>query len=139
MRAARYGRYPGLVVRFVVVALVVALAVALPSKSEDQRVGPFLAREITLGKLADSDVIYRSAGEQYDGVRVLLPSLTPTRREVIEAIQRQTGLRAYIYRDLSGATVLFGAGSRRILVRENIDRPNKVTAGNSSHATPPNL
>lgn len=134
VRATRHNFGPGGVARLCVVAAITIIAALLPIKHEDGRVGPLLRRESSLGELAVAGVIYPVADRQYDGVRVMLPSTTPTRREVIQAITQQTGFRASIFHCGNGATVLFGSGGGRIRVSASHNRPNQASAGNGAVA-----
>jgi hypothetical protein len=117
VRANRHGFLPGALCRFGIVAVVVITAVLLPTKHEDQRIGPLPHPDLTLGELTATGAIDPVFNQQHEVVRVSLPSRTPTRREVINAIQQQTGLKASIFHCGSGATILFGGGVGRIRVR----------------------
>jgi hypothetical protein len=118
VRAARYGFWPGMVARLGIVAVAIAIAVIAPTKHEDGRVGPLLRTDLTLGEMAAAGVINPPFDRQHDSVRVSLPSVKPTRREVIQAITQQTGFRASIFHCGNGATILFGGGGGRIRVAD---------------------
>ncbi len=117
-RSARYGLYPGGVFRIGVIVLAIAIATVAPTKHEDRRVGPFPQTTLTLAQLVSTEVIYPLSDPQYELSQVTLPSLLPTRREVMRAISEQTGLRASILHCGNGATILFGSGGGRIRVNE---------------------
>jgi hypothetical protein len=109
-RATRYGNLPGLVIRLLTVSVVITAAALAPFKHEDRKVGPLPNAEISLGELAKARVIYPPHNQQNQVIRVLLPSTLPTRREVMQAITKQTGFKTSILHCGNGATVLFGSG-----------------------------
>ncbi len=119
VRSIRYGFLLGAVARLGVVASVIIVATLLPTKHEDGKVGPLSRTDVSLGELAAIGVIYPLADEQRNEIHVLLPSTTPTRREIMHAITQQTGLQASIFHCGNGATVLFGSGGGRITISEN--------------------
>jgi hypothetical protein len=116
-RTRLWGFWPGVIYRFAVVAGFVALAAFAPTKHEDQRVGP-LRRDVSLGELVSAGIIYQLFETNHHDLRVSLPSPTPSRREVMEAITRQTGFRTHVYHCAHGATILFGSGGGAISVTE---------------------
>lgn len=116
VRELRCGFWPGAVARLTVVAVIVTTAALLPVKYEDGRVGPLPRVDMSFKELADGGVIYPISDDEQLPVRVVLPSLEPTRREVMQAIIQQTGLNASIFHCGNGATVLFGGGGGRIRV-----------------------
>lgn len=118
VRAARYGMHPGFAVRLGTIGVIVAIAAALPLKSEDQRVGPLAQSELTLGELAANGITYPLFDATHASIRVRLPSSNPTRREVMRAISDQTGFRTSIFHCGTGATVLFGGGVGRITISD---------------------
>jgi hypothetical protein len=132
VRALRYGFLPGAVARLSVIAVAIITAGLLPTKHEDGRVGPLPRVDISLGELAAVGVIYPLFDQRHDGIRVVLPSTTPTRREVMQAITRQTGFRASIFHCGNGATVLFGSGGGRIRVSESHESIKGAAARTSS-------
>src|SRR4051794_29985317 len=116
VRAVRYGFLPGIVAWLGVVMIVVTVAALAPTKHEDRRVGPLARTDTTLGELEGAGVIYALSNPQHEALHVRLPSTTPTRREVMQAIAQQTGFRASIFHCGNGATILFGSGGGRIRV-----------------------
>jgi hypothetical protein len=110
----------------------VVLATKAPLKSEDKRVAPLPRVEMTLGELAEAGVIYDLFDTKHKSRNVRLRSLTPTRREVMEAIGEQTGFRASIFHCGNGATILFGSGGGRILVSDRSTNASSSQA--ESHA-----
>jgi hypothetical protein len=122
VRAARYGFFPGVICRFGVAAAVILTAVHLPTKHEDGRVGPLSQTTISLGELVSAGVIYPLFDQRHDLLHVVLPSVRPTRREVMQGVREQTGFRASIFHCGNGATVLFGSGGGRIKVADNSRR-----------------
>lgn len=118
VRAARHGFWPGLVTRLGVVLAVVVVALLAPTKHEDGRVGPLPRSEVNLGELAAAGVIYPHSDRQHDSVRVSLPSVTPTRQEVMTCISEQTGFKPSIFHCGNGATILFGSGGGRIRIQD---------------------
>ncbi|MEI8291954.1 MAG: hypothetical protein WCH99_20990 [Verrucomicrobiota bacterium] len=125
VRAAHYGFWLGMAARLAVVFAAIVIASQMPTKHEDGRVGPLPRNNATLGELAAAGIIYPLYDHQHDPVRVVLPSATPTRREVMQAITQQTGFKVSILHCGNGATVLFGSGGGRIMVddREKNEQP----------------
>ena len=122
-RTARYGFLPGAARRFGIIVLSVTLAALAPTKHEDGRVGPLQSTSVTLAELVAARVIYPLSDSQFDGLHVTVPSLTPTRRQVMRAISEQTGLRASIFHCGNAATVLFGSGGGLIRVSGETTQP----------------
>lgn len=120
-RTARYGFLPGGLARLGLVVAVVWLAAVAPLKSEDARVGPLPRTKMTLEELATARVISLRE-ERFNAapppVAITLPSLTPSRREVLNAINQQTSFEASIFKCGNGATILFGSGVGPIRVSE---------------------
>jgi hypothetical protein len=124
-------------------AAAVVLAAKAPLKSEDKRVAPLPRVEITLGELVEAGVIYDLFDPNHKTRNVRLRSLTPTRREVMEAIGEQTGFRASIFHCGNGATILFGSGGGRIRVADRstnepptTTEPRPTAAADAHGATP---
>jgi hypothetical protein len=115
-RAHRYGFLPGGAIRGAVVAAIVVTAAYLPVKSWDARLGPFPQAQVTLGELAAARVILPLRDPALEKVPVSLPSTTPTRREVRQAISQRKDLRIGYLQCGNGATILFGASLSPIRV-----------------------
>jgi len=126
VRASRYGFFPGALTRLGVVVVIITAAALLPTKHEDGRVGPLARQDVSLGELNTAGVIYPLFDHRHDLIRVALPSTTPTRREVMQAITKQTGFTASIFHCGNGATVLFGSGGGRVMVDDKNEQPNKI-------------
>lgn len=123
VRASRYGFFPGLLLRGAVIAAVVVVAACLPNKGWDRRIPPLAQADVSLEELAAAHVIYPPRDEKLARVRVRLPSTAPTRREVLQAITQQTGLKASPSGLCgNGASILFGASVGPI--RVSVPRPN---------------
>lgn len=129
IRSSRHGFFTGAVARLGVVAVIITTAALLPMKHEDGRVGPLARQDVSLGELNAAEVIYPLSDRRHDGVRIVLPSATPTRREVMQAITRQTGFKASINHCGNGATVLFGSGGGRITVDDKHEQPKPPKDG----------
>jgi len=106
-RARFYGFLPGAGLRLGIVVAIVMVAVHLPVKREDVPLGELSQRTVTLGELAEAGMI-SPPDVKLEPVRVLLPSTTPTKREIMRAIAEQTGLRANVSRCATGASILSG-------------------------------
>lgn len=132
VRSSQYGFFLGTVARFSVVLSLITIATFLPTKAEDVRIGPFSRRDVSLGELAAAGVIFRLVDQQNDGIRVMLPSTTPTRREVMQAITQSTGFEASIFFPCgNGFTVLFGNIGSRIRVNESHELPYRDSAADA--------
>lgn len=107
-RIARYGFLPGATWKYGVIVAVVTLGALAPLKYEDDRIGPFPHTTVTLGELRAAHIIAPLKQEQYEELRVALPSTSPTRLELMNAIGEQTQLETSIFRCGNGATILFG-------------------------------
>lgn len=92
VRSHRYGFFPGVLVRLGVVVATVSIAALLPVKYGDRRVRALPRADVTLGELAAAHVLWPIRDEHQKTLRVTLPSTTPTRREVMAAIEQQTGV-----------------------------------------------
>ena len=109
-RRLRYGFLPGAIWRCATVVLIVTAGVMAPLKHEDRRVGPLSSASVTLAELAAAEIIYPLGDSQAEATRISLPSLSPTRQEVIDAIGRQTSCRARVFHCVYGSTIAFGGG-----------------------------
>lgn len=121
VRSRRYGFLPGAVARLVVVAAVLFVADAAPLKLEDRRVGPLVRSKLNLGELADAGILRAPIDARLESIPVVFPSANPTRRDVMRAIEEQTGFRTSHYHCGSMASVLFGSASGPIRVAEYRD------------------
>ena len=121
VRAKRYGYMSGALYRYTLITFVVAFAAVAPTKLEDKKVGPFPVQVVSLGQLASSGIIYPLRNPSNEVVPISLPSLTPSRREVMNAISQQTQLKVSTFRCGNGATILFGSSGGRIRVVEPVE------------------
>ena len=119
IRAKRYGFLPGALYAYPLIAAIVSFGVWLPIKREDRKVGPFPSTTVTLGDLAKAKVIYPLRYDVNDNVPVALPSRTPSNREVMLAISKQTGFDARFYHCGNGPNFLFGTAGGLIDVRDS--------------------
>jgi hypothetical protein len=115
--ANRHGFLPGAILRFGATVAVILCAIFAPTKYEDQRIGPLFQPTVSLGELERLGVIYELSSPNLRAQTVSFASLSPTRREVMKEISRKTDVRAFALRCGNGATLLFGNGGGRILVR----------------------
>jgi hypothetical protein len=114
---ARHGVRSGAGLRFVAALAVILCAIFAPTKYDDQRIGPLFQPTTTLGNLERLGVIYQLSNPDLRTQAISFASLSPTRREVMQEISRQTDLRASVFRCGNGATLLFGNSGGRIHVR----------------------
>lgn len=121
VRAKRYGFLTGALCRYSLITVVVAFAAVVPTKSDDKKVGPFPATTATLGQLASAGIIYPLRNPSNEPVQISLPSIAPSRREVMSAILQQAQLKAWTFRCGNGATILFGSSVGRIRVVEPVE------------------
>lgn len=116
-RATAYGFLPGALCRAAVVAVVVAIAIVASTGPYDRRIRGLRAHTVTLGDLANVGVVMLSPERQHlEPVTLTLPTATPSRREVVQAITEQTGLTARMLTCGSGASLLFGSHAGPIIV-----------------------
>lgn len=123
VRSRRYGFFAGALARLGVVFAIATVAALLPVKFDDGRVRRLPGTEVTLGELVTARVLLPIRDEQLESVRLTLPSSAPTRREVISAIERQTGYRALLTSCDGTESVLFGGKGGRIFVSNEQVRP----------------
>ena len=109
-RAKKYGFWPGFLVRFTVFATIITVALLLPVKQQDTlRMGPFSRVEISLSDVSEHFVGRAEFPVARGHSVVRLPSLQPTFREVVSAVERDTGLHARVGYCGTGATLLGGS------------------------------
>lgn len=120
--ARNYGFSTGAIAKIVLALTIVAVGIGLPMKAEDKKVGPFERTNISLGELVKAKIAYGMREPQNEAVRIVLPSLNPTKAQIMEAIRNQTPFSARVYHCASGATLLFGSWGGMISVSE----PQKV-------------
>jgi hypothetical protein len=116
LRICRRGFLPGTPIRLVIIGTTVLAAWYVPMKAEHTRVGPVPRVETNLGELQFFGVIHLVPDSSTASLQVRLPSVTPTRAELEEAIRRQTGLSTDSTRCGTDANILFGAWAGRINV-----------------------
>jgi len=114
LRSSRYGLMPGLLIRAAIVTSMLIGAINAPVKFLDERVGPFASSTISLDELAKEDVIRLSDEIVEKSLQIVLPSKSPTRREIMHSIDQQTDWRAHYDTCASGSTLLFGDGGGQI-------------------------
>lgn len=101
-------------------AAVMVIATALPTKYEDRRVGPLKSPNLTVGELVEAGLAYEPREPAWALEAIRLDSLTPRRRDLIQAINHQTSLRARYFACGTGDTCWAGAkGGRMILSSKN--------------------
>jgi len=120
VRSKSYGFLSGALCRYTLIAVVVAGAAAAPTKSEDKKISPLSGTTVTLGQLAATGIIYPLRFTTNEQVQISLPSVTPSRREVMNAISQHGQFKAGTFRCGNGATILFGSSVGRIRVVEPV-------------------
>jgi len=125
VRAKHYGFLKGALCRYSLITVVVAFAAMVPTKSDDKRVGPLQAMTVTLGQLVSAGIIYPLRYPSNESVQISLPSITPSRREVMTAISQQTHFKAWTFRCGNGATILFGSSVGQIRVVEPVESASR--------------
>lgn len=107
-RSRRHGFLPGIIVRVGIAgALITSAAVAPLGQEDTEIIEPLPGRVVTLDVLKQSErfEIPRDA----EKLQVTLPSARPRMREVVEAIEKQTGLRCEYRKCGCGMSVLWGS------------------------------
>ena len=118
IRENQFGFFPGFLIRAGVVAAVIIAAALVPTKPEDRRVGPLSKTKVSLADLAAADIVLL-IDVRYESVQLLLPSTTPTLREITQAILQQTKVNARCTYCGNGSNILLGGFGGCIIAGEN--------------------
>jgi len=109
VRAKRYGFWPGFLLRLAIFATIITVALLLPVKQQDTlRVGPFPKADVSLSEVSEQFSRRAEFPVGRGDSLVRLPSLRPSFREVVAAVERDTGLHARVGYCGTGATLLGG-------------------------------
>lgn len=92
-------------------------AMLLPTKFEDERVGPLTGKDISVSGLVAAGLAYEPREASWNRETIHLASITPTRREILQAINSQTALSADYYGCGTMATCWRGGAGGKIRLR----------------------
>lgn len=95
---------------------VMAIATALPTKYEDKQIGPLKSPKLTVAELVEAGLAYEPREPAWASESIQLDSLTPRRRDLIQAINDQTSLRARYFGCGNGDTCWAGAKGGRLIL-----------------------
>jgi hypothetical protein len=99
----------------------------LPTKRIDRPVGEFPSRYVTMGELVRRDVAYELSNPAWQSIGISLPTTHPSQRQILDAINEQTQLRASVFRCGNGSTVVWGSSVGRIRINTPTQRVAQST------------
>jgi len=124
---SRRYRLGGYIPTFGIALSVMIGAGFLPTKRIDRPVGEFPGKNITMGELVRREVAYEFSNPDWQSINISLPTTHPSQRQILDAINEQTQLRASVYRCGTCATVVWGSSVGRIRIKAPTQRAAQST------------
>ena len=110
-----------------VAVTLIAVAAALAPNPLDRKRASLPTNTITIGRLVELGVAHCYSDEALLSYKIALPSVDPSYRQLIHAVDDQTPLKARVNRCLSGASFLRGAWVGPIIVQQKPPRKLATT------------
>ncbi|MEN9678204.1 MAG: hypothetical protein RIS76_4100 [Verrucomicrobiota bacterium] len=99
----------------------------LPTKRLDRPVGEFPNKNVTMGELVRREVAYELSNPAGQSTSISLPTIHPSQRQILDAINQQTQLRASVFRCGNGSTLVWGSSIGRIRINTPTQRAAQST------------
>lgn len=109
LRTKKYGFIKGFVMRVGVIILIIFVATIYPNKWIDKKIEPLSSTTVTLATLYEEGIIMFYETPELAKYSIELETITPTRLELLNKINRINGVIAHVSYCGNGASILFGS------------------------------